>query len=89
MGHKQSLNLVDRGLLEDSNGCLRHKCSAYSTVQVIIALSLVEDDKLMACARYEVPYTALVGNIESVFLPPSRPAVLVVDQIAISACSEL
>lgn len=68
MGHKQSLNLVDRGLLEDSNGCLRHKCSAYSTVQVIIALSLVEDDKLMACARYEVPYTALVGNIESVYI---------------------
>lgn len=56
---------------------------------MIDALSLVEYDRLIAFARYEVPYTALVGNIESVFLPLLGPAVLVVDQIAISAFSEL
>lgn len=66
MGKRQSLDLVEKGLLQDGEQCiLLHKCNAYSAVQVDIKFSLAEDDKLIASVQCKMPYSALNQNVES------------------------
>lgn len=67
MGKRQSLNLVEKGLLQDGEQFILHNCNAYSAVQVDITFSLAEDDKLIASAQYKMLYSALNQNMESVY----------------------
>ena len=71
--HKQWLPFLEKGLLRNSmSECgdehLLHECHGYSTVQVVITLSLspTKDDGLLSRARYETSSTRLVENMEPV-----------------------
>lgn len=71
--HKQWLTFLEKGLLrnpmsECGEESLLHECHGYSTVQVVITLSLspTKDDGLISRARYEMPSTGLVESMEPV-----------------------
>lgn len=67
MGKSQSLNLVEKRLLQDGEQCILHNCNAYSAVQVDITFSLAEDDNLIASVQYKMLYGALNQSMVSVY----------------------
>lgn len=70
---EQSFDLVDKGLLKDAytegeDYCLLHECGSYRTVRVEMRFYLREGSRLYVHIRYEIPSTALVPDVEPVYV---------------------
>lgn len=66
MGEKQSVDLIEKCLLQDGEQCTLHTCNAYSEAQVEVTLSLAEDDKLVASVQCSMHRNTIDKNMELV-----------------------